>query len=1011
VPRLQGREENEASTSNAGLPMFERVGVPRTDDPHRYERTELYGEAFESSTLGRYVILRRLGSGAMGEVLLAYDPAAGRRVAIKRILQQAEKKQSVAEMHADRFVREAKALARVNHPNVVSIYDVGIDAQGPYFVMEYVAGGTLAQALHRRMWTLDAILDTFKAAGEGLAAAHAVMLVHRDFKPENVLLGDEGAVKVADFGLVGSEAIPVESLAAMPVKDVFDAGLTHGGSVLGTPTFMSPEQHRGDEIDARSDQFNFCASLYYAVFGSFPFGNENLQAIRKRCENGEIDWVFPRANLQVRPWLRAILVRGLAAAADQRFESMHALLAAIDCGRVAQRKAQRRRFAWGAALVGWGGIVGSISSLGAGIEGVPAAICSDGEALWQKTWSNGVRADLDARVQAVGRLALEKNWRTSAESLDDFRQEWLQTRSTLCERIGGQVHANPATIEASDACLARARAYVHGWISGWREQLLRPSEDLRVPGIALPILSECEDEEALRLAARLPSEPEKRQEVVAIRGELAQLEGLSDAGELELARLRLMPILEKTKQSGDLVLLADAETQQAFLESKQGRPDRAARAYDRAYLAALALHHDQQAANIATRIIFDRAYAMGRIEDAPELIGQAQAIVHVADSPPIAAARFLEYCAIISAVLGKLETSRDLFVQAGRAWVRARGTENIDVATNLSNLAIVVRDLGDRERALALNKQAVAMIRRVLGDDHAELATIGHGLIASYWELGHWREAIDESAAIVRACEKSNGDSPIICSSVKLQNAAIWAKFGQRTRAAKLAAEVAALQHAVGHRGRPSETWAEFELAQICLDWGRLIAAERAADRALWLAKNDKWPDSAQLADAHSVAGAVALELGKWPDARAFFAQAQALRDKYAITESDFDRRWRLRLLLAQGERERARLGQEHLREEFVAKHGEYHLELVDILVDLWRTKQNNGGDDGCRELRRADDLLRRVEEASPVLRLPLLRALQTCHQGAEEVARLEDSLREVLNSLTATELEDAREP
>ncbi len=272
--------------------------------------------------VGRYRIVDRIGAGAMGIVYVAADPDLDRRVALKMLRRQDPQA-------SERLLREAQALARLAHPNVIVVHDVGTFEGQVYMAMEFVDGVSLAVWM-RTPRPLDAILTTFEQAGRGLAAAHGAGLVHRDFKPDNVLVGRDGRVRVVDFGLVRSDVLPSTRAGGRGAADTVrrDAfvTLTRTGSFMGTPAYMAPEQYQGHPGDARTDQFGFCVSLYEAVYGRRPFEAATLVDLAIAVTTRPA--VAPRRTRTPKPIERAIL-RGLATRADARFTSMEDLLAAL----------------------------------------------------------------------------------------------------------------------------------------------------------------------------------------------------------------------------------------------------------------------------------------------------------------------------------------------------------------------------------------------------------------------------------------------------------------------------------------------------------------------------------------------------------------------------------------------------------------------------------------------------------------------------------------------------------
>ena len=290
---------------------------------------DLASSLVRGATIRDFLVVDVLGAGGMGVVVSAYDPHLDRKVAI--IVLRPELATAGSPSRGEqRLLREAQAMAKLSHPNVVGVYEVG-ELAGPVFVvMEHVDGSTLGEwlALEPRGWR--EIVEVFRQAGRGLAAAHAASLVHRDFKPDNVLVDDSGRVRVTDFGLVGTlvagqrnvapavEVEPIHESAAL--DSALSTSLTRTGVVMGTPLYMAPEQHAGSAADHRADQFSFCVSLSEALYRQRPFAGDSAAEIATRVRAGELR--EPPRDVVVPGHLRAILTRGLATAPGERFESM-----------------------------------------------------------------------------------------------------------------------------------------------------------------------------------------------------------------------------------------------------------------------------------------------------------------------------------------------------------------------------------------------------------------------------------------------------------------------------------------------------------------------------------------------------------------------------------------------------------------------------------------------------------------------------------------------------------------
>ncbi|HVE84898.1 MAG TPA: serine/threonine-protein kinase, partial [Myxococcales bacterium] len=358
--RPAGADPERTAPSEAAPDLDAGPTLPPDDAPPRDlppppvpSQPQLTGEPALSlergAKLGRYMLLSKLGEGGMGVVFAAYDPELDRKVALKilsaRISGGGTKASNAAQT---RLLREAQAMARVKHPNVITVYDVGTIGNQVFVAMELVDGGTLGRWFRNTPRTWKEILRIFLEAGKGLAAAHAAGLVHRDFKPDNVLVGKDGRVQVTDFGLArlvdtddGDEPsyIPPRR-AESEERRLIETQLTQVGAVVGTPAYMPPEQHLGKVPDARSDQFSFCAALYFALFTVRPFDPQILAAHAGRLLEGSgahktkveratlrrSTGIFTRGIIREPPrepkvpaWVRNVLMHGLAVDPNDRY--------------------------------------------------------------------------------------------------------------------------------------------------------------------------------------------------------------------------------------------------------------------------------------------------------------------------------------------------------------------------------------------------------------------------------------------------------------------------------------------------------------------------------------------------------------------------------------------------------------------------------------------------------------------------------------------------------------------
>lgn len=374
---------------------------------------------------GRFRVLDRLGRGGMGVVYSAYDPQLDRKVAVK-VLRPDVRQGLGAEAATARLLREAQAMAKISDPHVIAVHEVGTLNDRVFVAMEFIDGGTLgAWMAGRHSWR--EVLEVFVRAGSGLAAAHRGGLVHRDFKPENVLMGTDGRVRVVDFGLARSllddaVAEPAPRAAVeQPEHDSFTTPLTRTGAVMGTPAYMSPEQHLGRPATAQSDQFSFCVALWEALYGERPFRGSSLPELTGNVLEGTIR--EPPANVRVPRWINAALRRGLSTKPSLRFASMEALLTEI-------RRDPRRKWRLGAlAVVGIGGAafvgIGAYQRL---LTGECDAMVESVDVAWSPTRRASVHhAIATAEIPSAERIA-----ESTVKVLDDYVAQWRSKVQNGC---------------------------------------------------------------------------------------------------------------------------------------------------------------------------------------------------------------------------------------------------------------------------------------------------------------------------------------------------------------------------------------------------------------------------------------------------------------------------------------------------------------------------------------------------------------------------------------------------
>ncbi len=434
----------------------------------------LFGGAVEAVRIGRFHVLETLGQGAMGIVYAAEDVQLGRQVALKVIRDDTLGRDPI---ERERLLKEARALARLSHPNVVQVHEVGEHEGAVFIVMELVHGTTLRRWLDLAERPLTAVLAHFVEAAQGLDAAHRVGIVHRDFKPANALVGADGRVRIVDFGLARGDPREVE--ATPHHSRELDAG--HAPSTerrAGTPAYMSPEQALGARCDARSDQFSFCVALFEAVYGRRPLDPEELVRRARQGDPGPA----PPPGGQAPRWLRRLLARGLAIRPEDRFPSMAALIAALQ-----RAPLRRRQLALAAAIV--------VALITAGAIGVAVSStpdpCPDPRERLAGIWDPARRGAL-RRAFATSSLARSEQLAERSErALDEYTGRWLEVRRTSCEATWVRGEQSPAALDRETRCLEDARrelANLSAALAAGDSLLVAEAETLIA---ALPDLARC----------------------------------------------------------------------------------------------------------------------------------------------------------------------------------------------------------------------------------------------------------------------------------------------------------------------------------------------------------------------------------------------------------------------------------------------------------------------------------------------------------------------------------------
>ncbi len=798
VGRPEGADDDERTVAEATAAMHaaERPTPARGDEPsaHATSIPLPIGEVIrarlrrgeEGGRIGRYHILRLLGEGGMGLVFAAYDEDLDRKVAIKLL------RTDTPSGRLDRawLLSEAKAMARLSHPNVVQIYDIGEIEDQVFVAMELVVGVSLRDWLRQSNRSVAEILRVFTAAGRGLQAVHEAGLIHRDFKPQNVLVAPDGRARVLDFGLAhrrrDAAAAPPDpevssvtgshrSLAAQPAASTSARGSTQ--TVAGTPAYMAPEQHQGVDIDARADIFAFSVALYEALFHRRPFAGKSAREIVQSMLAGEM--APPPPDSRVPAWIRRAVTRGLALSPADRWPSMAALLEAL--GRDPWRIRLRVLAAIGVFAV-IGGAVATAHHYRALAAEQEANVCAGSEARLAGVWDGERRVAARDAFLASGRPFAADTWTRVEARLDAYAAEWIAADRAACQdhRAGA---LSAGLHERAIACVEGARRDLDALTRAYAitdptivEKAIKAVE-------RLPRLAQCGDRSALA-AQVLPPDATIAAPVEAIRGALAGLRA-----EVLLSRTdrcgEADALLQQAVELAYRPLIAEVHWVQGSCVEIAGDYDAAARAMRAAVLTAVGAAHDAVAIDASTRLgyvvgyrqahyaegrswseiaralidrssgrdevrarveITESAFSLGEGKPSEALLPLDAAIARLEHLPPsteLAAA--LNNRAAAHSMLGQRDRVAEDFARALAIYRDVLGPEHPDVALLLSNLGNIRLLQGDLDGAEAAQSEALALKERLVGPDHPDVATI----LINLGALHQRRRDLDRARALV----------------------------------------------------------------------------------------------------------------------------------------------------------------------------------------------------------------------------------------------------------------------
>ncbi|MCH9688698.1 MAG: serine/threonine-protein kinase [Deltaproteobacteria bacterium] len=674
--------------------------------------------------LGRFSLKGTLGQGGMGIVLEAYDDTLARTVALKLLYGR------MVESRRKRLLREAQALAQLSHPNVVQVYEVGVIEEQMFIAMELVEGQNLRRwQEQRRPWRQ--VIDVYEQAGRGLAAAHAEGLIHRDFKPENCIMGNNGRVCVLDFGLARGLRDTDDSSDGTTKPESLDKSsltrkITQSGKVLGTLSFLPLQQLVGLPADEKSDQYSFCVSVYEALYGVLPFCDAAALTLLHAQEDRNFQPVPSGSGVPRR--VRKILLRGLARDPNERWPSVEALLHAL----LKVRHPRRWRVVAGAAVLGL--------SFGAGAFAVEMQEepCSDPDAELDGAWSPADKKAVRTAFESSAHPEAQQLFERVENELDDYTHQWVVMYEVSCRanlRRSVDARDEDERIQCLDRHLGRLKATIDT-LAGI-ETPAQALERMVLP-FKLPGLESCNDPVASRDAT--PLDAGLRKEVTALRREIDHANTLADVGALSPATAVATSAVDSARRLEHLPTLAEALETLGRLQAMGPGAKGAVVTLQQGIQVAAEARHDSSAARAWTSLIY-ALMAANQFERANDLTFAATAAVERSNDE-LARAWLLNNMGALHGQQGNDQRAAELLEQALAVKQELLGPDHIDVGVSWFNLGHALNRSGRADEARRAFENARSIMVATVGASHPHVASVETG-------LGHLRrgeQQLDEAA-------------------------------------------------------------------------------------------------------------------------------------------------------------------------------------------------------------------------------------------------------------------------
>jgi tetratricopeptide (TPR) repeat protein len=775
----------------------------------------------------------------MGDVYAAHDPRLARRVAVKLVRTRAQDGPPDADARM-RLLREAQAIAKLSHPNVVVVHDVGTYRDNVFVAMEFVEGMTVTAWLLAEQRTPAAILALYALAARGLEAAHRAGLVHRDFKPDNVMVGRDGQVRVMDFGLArqvvrvrDDQPRPAPDGGAPPValgpldvaatvrlsapaadeppdsEPILADKLTQTGAIMGTPAYMAPEQFLGRATDARTDQFSFCVALYEALYGERPFGGNTVLALTNNVLAGTVS--DPPPETRVSAALRRVLLRGLSLEPAARWPSMTALLDALADD---PSKGLRRR--WAVAGVALGAVlVGASAAASWRLAHAPSRICRAGDeklaGVWEADQSETARKarikqafDRTARPFAAGAFAGVQR------ILDRYAADWKRMYAETCEATNVRGDQSADVMDLRMACLEGRLRQLRALGDVLVEADTAVVENAAAAASNLPTLERCADVALLQNVVAPPEGPAAQARVAELRRQIARVEATGTAGPCAPRVEAGRQLLAAARALDYAPLEAEALDAAARSEASCLEPAEVVQLSKRALRAAIA-SRDEEAA-VPPALFTARVLAeLDTADEARDWLELARALLRSSrGNHPLLEWRVLATEGLVSAREGNTTAALDQLQRALALGQTALGADDIEIAGAQASVGAALESEGRVEESITYFDRARRIAIQLLGPDHPQVALYLAARSEALIRLGRYAESLDDARRAVEIWKKAGASHALLSTGLTRVGEGLLGA-GRRDEALPVLEEALRLE---GEGRAPASPDTRFALAQ-----------------------------------------------------------------------------------------------------------------------------------------------------------------------------------------------------